>query len=52
MKKRQSSLRGSTRIDSYFSLPSTSQQRDETDAVIVNEETEEFEGVDDVISDK
>ena len=35
--------RGSKRIDNYFSLPSNSQQRDDADAVIVNEQTEDFE---------
>ena len=36
----------------YFGLPSNSQQLDDADAIIVNEQTEEFKGVDDIISDK
>ena len=44
--------RRSKRIDNYFSLPSNSQQRDDADAVIVNGQTEDFERIDDVISDK
>jgi len=52
VKRRESSLRGSKRIDNFFSLPSNSQQGDDVDAVIVNEQTEDFEGIDDAISDK
>lgn len=52
VKRRESSLKGSKRIDNYFGLPSNSQQLDDADAIIVNEQTEDFEGVDDIISDK
>ena len=52
VKRRESSLRGSKRIDNYFSIPSNSQERDDADAVIVNEQAEDFEGIDGVISDK
>ena len=39
-------------IDNYFSIPSNSQQRDDADAVIVNEQMEDFEGINGVILDK
>ena len=52
VKRRESSIKGFKRIDNYFGLPSNSQQLDDADAIIVNEQTEEFKGVDDIISDK
>ena len=52
VKRRESSLGGSKRTDNYFSIPSNSQQRDDADAVIVNEQMEDFEGIDGVSLDK
>ncbi|PFX30018.1 hypothetical protein AWC38_SpisGene5235 [Stylophora pistillata] len=51
-KRLQSPLKGSKSIDSFFSLSSTCEHRDDTDVMIATEQTEDFEGVDDVILDK
>lgn len=51
-KRLQSSPKGSKSIDSFISLSSTIEQRDDADVVIATKQTEDFEGVDDVISYK